>query len=125
MDAKGYSKMKATEIIRGVLDLIDDVESENSSTQDTSPEQTSVLSILPLSKDAEEINRYKQIVDLLPNESDDLSPFSNTPNPKVASITAVTTQSGDDLHKSKHPSDIRANSLSMYPFHQHDPREEK
>lgn len=116
--------MKATEIIRGILDIIDDVESEESPTKDETIEQPLSLSILPLSKDGEEINRYKQIVDLLPDSSDDLSPFSNTPNPKIASITAVTTQSGDDMHKSKHPSDIRSNATSMYPFLQYNPNKE-
>lgn len=119
--------MKATEIIRGVLDLIDDVETLDSGSETVFSEKESTdpnNSILPLSKDAEEINRYKQIVDLLPKESDPLTPFSNTPIPKVADIAVITTQSGDDLHKSKHPSDIRSNATSMYPFLQYNPDKE-
>jgi len=119
--------MKATEIIRGVLDLIDHVETVDSELETAATEKEHIdsnNSILPLSKDAEEINRYKQIVDLLPKESDPLTPFSNTPIPKVADIAAITIQSGDDLHKSKHPSDIRSNATSMYPFLQYNPDKE-
>jgi len=109
--------MRATEIIRDVLNIIDRVESEESSAE---PQVAMTITkvepemMMPLSAGAAEINRYKQIVDLLPNEDDMLAPFSNTPTPKVSDVSAVI-MSGDDVNKSKHPSDLRGNSFSLYP----------
>ena len=116
--------MRATEIIRGVLDLIDQVDIidqpvvEPAMAVHITKIQPTDDVVYPLSQDAEAINRYRQIIDLLPDEQDDMSPFTNTPNPKVADIAAVTSQSGDDVNKSKHPSDIRANTTSMFPHFQ-------
>ena len=110
--------MRASEIIRSVLDLIDQVDCGK---EDGGLEMTATLgniepevTVMPLSHDAEQINRLKQIVDLLPKEGE-MSPLSNSPNEKYADVDAVTKQSGDDLNKSKHPSDIRSNAMSMYP----------
>lgn len=112
--------MRATEIIRGVLDLIDQLESGAELESTLSPE--SAQSLLPAQDSVEEIARYKQIVDLIP-PCGEITEFANTANEKYADIDAVLA-SGTDLLKSKNPSDIRANSLSMYPLYQHDPREE-
>ena len=46
--------------------------------------------------------------------------YSNSPEEKYADIEAVVA-SGDDLNKSKHPSDIRSNSMSMFPGFQAKP----
>lgn len=116
--------MRATEIIRGILDVIDQAEARSNpeglgmavKITKVSPE----IEDMPLSQGAEEINRFKQIVDLLPDDGE-MSPLSNSPNPKIADIDAITKQSGDDMHKSKNPADIRSNATSMYPFHQHRP----
>jgi hypothetical protein len=114
--------MRATEIIRDILNLIDQVEDAGEEVTGQEPavavQVTKVSpedSVMPLDNDVEAINRYKQIIDLLPDEQDELSPFTNTPNPKVADISAVTTQSGDDVNKSKHPADMRTNAPSLYP----------
>jgi hypothetical protein len=40
--------------------------------------------------------------------------YSNSPDEKTADIDAVFA-SGNDVHRSKHPSDIRGDSVSMYP----------
>jgi hypothetical protein len=118
--------MRATEIIRGILDIIDQVE-EPGQEEGTSIAismggvQSPEAEMMPLSHDAESINRFKQIVDLLPNDGE-MSPLSNSPNEKYADIDAITKQSGDDMHKSKNPADIRSNATSMYPGYQHDPR---
>lgn len=108
--------MRATEIIRNILDIIDQCEPE-----ETGPEMTIAvggmqpeLAPMELSHDAEAINRFKQIVDLLPQDGE-MSPLSNSPNEKYADVDAVTKQSGDDLNKSKHPADIRTNAPSMFP----------
>lgn len=106
--------MRATEIIRNILNTIDDIERR---------EETSVrLSITPILPDNDiamldnhwQENRYLQIKDLLSNDEDNLDGFSNTPVPKISDLESVI-MSGDDVNKSKHPADIRTNAPSMYP----------
>lgn len=46
--------------------------------------------------------------------------YSNSPDEHTADIDAVFA-SGNDVHRSKHPADIRGDSVSMYPNHQHKP----
>lgn len=111
--------MRATEIIRGVLDLIDQVESGSELKLDL-PAETQ-KSLPPTQDSAEEIARYKQIVDLLPSFEE--TEYVNTANEKYADIDAVLA-SGTDLLKSKNPSDIRGDHVSMYPFFQYDPQKE-
>lgn len=43
--------------------------------------------------------------------------YANSPNEVEQPISTIIAQ-GDDVNKPKHPSDIRANSLSMYPNYQ-------
>lgn len=117
--------MRASEIIRSVLDLIDQVDSADQS-QDTAvvtimPEPTAIAAVP--SNDIEEMSRLKQIVDLLPTDDEDDCSYSNSANEKYAGIDSVLAN-GTDLLKSKNPSDIRGEHPSMYPFYQHDPREE-
>lgn len=45
--------------------------------------------------------------------------YANSPNEEVAPISA-SFPSGTDIHHSKNPADIRADSISMYPNHQHE-----
>lgn len=48
--------------------------------------------------------------------------YANAPHEVKHTVAKVMT-GGDDIHHEKHPSDIRADSISMYPKHQHDPKE--
>ena len=79
--------MRATEIIRGLLDLIDQVEH---STQET-PQIAVQISA-----------------------TEEPAVYSNEPNEMVQSMLAVTP-SGTDMHHSKNPADIRTNAPSMFP----------
>ena len=58
-----------------------------------------------------ELLRMRQIAGLLGSGDTE---YSNSPEEKYAPLDSVIA-SGDDVHKSKHPSDIRSNSISMYP----------
>ena len=110
--------MRANEIIRGILDLIDTIEGgESQPTVSIAIGSTPI----PNKPDVEEpecadddIRRFKQIVDLASDEGE-LSPFSNSPNEKYADIDAVTTAAGGGVNGPKHPADIKSNSISMYP----------
>lgn len=96
--------MKATEIIRNLLDLIDSVETTESNPTVDYEDETS--SSCGSDCDCPECQQTQ-----LSNEPDELYVDTDT----ILSI-------GTDLHKPKHPSDIRADSVSMYPNMQYDPR---
>lgn len=103
--------MKITDIIRGVLDIVDAVEQPD-------PQMAVVISTEPNSiSDDAELVRMRQIAGLIGTGDTE---YSNSPEEMTAPIDAVLA-SGDDVHKSKHPADIRGDSISMYPGHQHRP----
>lgn len=58
-----------------------------------------------------ELLRMRQIAGLIGQGNVD---YSNSPEEKYAGVDAVTA-AGDDVHKSKHPSDMRSDSVSLYP----------
>lgn len=112
--------MRATEIIRNILDLVDQIECGKSQE----PE------VIAVSLDTEEptqgahgddVNRFRQIFDLLSAESNKM--YSNSPAEVVAGIESVTTHAGGGWNGPKNPADIRADSVSMYPNYQHRPGE--
>ena len=87
--------MRATEIIRGVLDLIDQVECAQQ--QQESPVQ----------------GAFAQLFAQLSAEPQG---YDNSPDPHVHGIDSVTTAAGlGGLNGPKNPADIRADSVSMYP----------
>ncbi|NDG30381.1 hypothetical protein EB118_09950 [bacterium] len=93
--------MRAHEIIRAVLDMIDNI----SPSEQPSDE--------PIGYTDDDLPRIKQIAGLVDQDSD-MSVLANKANPQYAGLDAVIA-SGDDVNKSKHPSDIRTNAPSMYP----------
>lgn len=96
--------MKATEIIRNLLDLIDSVDSAESNTDVNDYEDETSVGCGP------ECDCPK-CQDRLSNSPDELYVDTDT----ILSI-------GNDLNKPKHPSDLRSDSVSMYPNMQYDPR---
>lgn len=99
--------MRATEILRNLLDIIDSLEAEH-------PAQAAeIVTPLGVANNTEDERRLSQIADLLP--SDDEKLYTNSPRERVASINAVTIVAGDGVNGPKHPSDLRADSVSMYP----------
>ena len=129
--------MRANEIIRSIIDLIDDIDGGGTpsvsiainSTPIDPPKQpelvaTPVMVADPTELEADnfqdDIRRFKQIVDLATsNETGQMSPFSNTPNEQYADIESVTTDAGGGVNNPKHPSDMRVQHPSLYPGHQH------
>ena len=47
--------------------------------------------------------------------------YANCPAEVVAGIESVTSHAGGGLNGPKHPADIRADSISMYPGYQQKP----
>lgn len=104
--------MRATDIIRQVLDMIDAVEQSNQPVAE--PEISVEISAMP----TDELARMRQIAGLASNEE---TMYSNEPQERIAGIEAVTTDAGGGVNGPKHPADIRSDSVSMYPNHQHKP----
>ena len=105
--------MRATDIIRGVLDLIDRVDC----AQISEPE---VVALAPVQTGVDS-NRFKQIFDILSAERSQM--YDNSPAEVTAGIEAVTTTAGGGVNGPKNPADIRADSVAMYPNHLHRPGE--
>ena len=105
--------MRATEIIRGVLDLIDQVECAQ---QVQEPVAAVVEPVEEPIQTGVDTNRFKQIFDFLSAEHNQM--YNNSPNEVVAGIESVTTNAGGGWNGPKNPADMRANSISMYPSYQ-------
>jgi hypothetical protein len=108
--------MRATEIIRGVLDLIDQVENSNQTDQESTPAHEPVEEPVQTGVDT---NRFKQIFDILSAERDQM--YDNSPDPVVAGIESVTVHAGGGWNGPKNPADLRSDSVSLYPNHLHKP----
>jgi hypothetical protein len=92
--------MRVTDIIRGVLDLIDGAEAPQE------PQIAVAIEVDP----QEELADMQRLAGLLGDESE----YANEPNTIVAPVPAAFP-SGDDVHHSKNPADIRTNAPSMFP----------
>jgi len=100
--------MKGTDIVRAVLDLIDEIDQGkiDMNVEVTDPDHE--LGMGPES-------RFKQIVAMLGQER----PFPGTgattePNEIVADVAAVTTDAGGGVNGPKHPADIRVKDPRGY-----------
>lgn len=94
--------MRATEIIRGVLDLIDQVEC----AQQEQPAD-------PVG------GAFAQLFAQMTTPVAEPQGYDNSPNVQVQGIEAVTTAAGlGGLNGPKNPADIRSDSVSMYPNYQ-------
>ena len=100
--------MRAQDIIRAVLDLLDKSEEPSGSvevTTDMSPEEGEPIA-----------SRFKQIFAMLNNPSE--GPLANSPNEVITDIEAVTTDAGGGINAPKHPHDIRVKDPSQHPGQQ-------
>ena len=97
--------MRAQDIIRAVLDLLDyDDESKGVTVKVDTQEPVDI---------SEPNSRFKQIFAMLQNR-DNKSPLSNAPNEVVADIDSVTTLAGGGPNAPKHPDDIRTAHPRQY-----------
>jgi hypothetical protein len=94
--------MKITDIIRGVLDVIDRAEE---------PEQEPAVALAIQVEPEEQIMDMQRLAGILDVEEPE---FANEPNTIVAPVGAAFP-AGDDVHYSKNPADIRTDSISMFP----------
>ena len=105
--------MRATEIIRGVLDLIDQVEQN-----EAGPEPVMIAAkteVEPGNPLDDNVRRFKQIIDLVSNDKDPAE-FANSPEEKIADVDAVTIDAGGGMHSPKQAIDIKGTHPIMFPF---------
>ena len=95
--------MRATDIVRQVLDLLDAVEGQH----DLKPEVK-----IDVQQNDEPDNRFKQILAMM--DADSFGPLANSPNEVVADIDSVTTLAGGGLNGPKHVDDIRVKDPRGY-----------
>jgi hypothetical protein len=95
--------MRATDIVRQVLDLLDAVEGQH----DLKPEAE-----VHVHQNNEPDNRFKHVLAML--DPDSFGGLANSPNEVVAPIEAVTTDAGGGLNGPKHPADIRVKDPRGY-----------
>ena len=92
--------MRATDIVRQVLDLLDEIEGPQDIQTGVLPDETCGA------EQGEPIaGRFKQIFAML--DAPSTGPLANSPNEVVADIDAVTTLAGGGLNGPKHVDDIR------------------
>lgn len=89
--------MRATEIIRAVLDLLDQEDAEKDNL-------TGKIEVQRTTQD-DESARFMQVLDLL--SKGDGPVIANAPDEKYADVDAVTTLAGGGINGPKHPDDIR------------------
>jgi hypothetical protein len=89
--------MRATEIIRAVLDLLDQEDAEKDNL-------TGKIEVQRTTQD-DESARFMQVLDLLSKGNEPA--IANAPDEKYADIDAVTTLAGGGVNGPKHPADIR------------------
>lgn len=89
--------MRSTDFVRGILDLLDQIE-DNKINVDVNVQQ-----LTP--EPGEQNNRFRQVLAML--DADSYGKYSNEPNEIVSDISSVTDQAGGGLNGSKHPNDLR------------------
>jgi hypothetical protein len=95
--------MRIAELIRNILDVIDNAESTQNSQHTEIPQKDFYN---------DDVRRFRQIVDLA--DSGETTEYSNTPKEEYAGIEAVTTAAGGGPNKPKHIDDIRGDSFRIY-----------
>ena len=99
--------MRATDIIRSLLDQLDDIESKES---DIDPDITAYTD--------NDIKRFRQIQDLV--DVDSKPGYQNGLKSQYADIGSVTVDAGaDSWQGTKHPADIKGEHPSLYPGRVH------
>lgn len=97
--------MRAQEIIRAVLNMLD-----QSEQPDSRPGEMSPLA------NGDDTNRFKQIMDLIAQER--RGELQNTPQEEYADINSVTIHAGGGVNGPKHPHDLRVKDPSQHPGQQ-------
>ena len=118
--------MRITDIIRGLLDIVD----ANDAPAQPSPDAIAALAVAPdepvmqvaiepESQEPDLLAVIQQLAGLETSEADCgvQTQYANEPSEVTAPIGAAFP-GGNDMHSRKNPADIRTNAPSMYPGYQ-------
>lgn len=94
--------MRITDIIRDILELIDN----EREPVDVAHEQEEEIA------QQDDLTRFKQLAGIEAHNPD--AEYSNEPHPTMTGIEAVTTDAGGGWNGPKHPADIRGDSIRIY-----------
>ena len=95
--------MRVSEIIRNILDIIDQAESEEI-VNDLDPQ--------PEGYEDKDVKRFKQIADVVDTED---AAYGNTPKERIAGVNAVTHDAGADTWQgTKDVDDIRGTTTRIH-----------
>lgn len=103
--------MKASDIIRELLCLIDLIDNKQQAPQETVSAVSVTASTDQVLDDGP--RRFKQIFDILSRERE--GQYANSPTETIAGVASVTTDAGGGMNGPKHPADLRVKDPSMYP----------
>lgn len=93
--------MRATDVVRQVLDLLDAIEGKHDVDADVTVVQND-----------EPDGRFRQILAMLNSES--FGAYANSPNEAVSDLDSVTVDAGGGVNGPKHPADIRVKDPRGY-----------
>ena len=113
--------MKASDIIRELLCLIDVIDGKQQEQQIATPAPGMEPVVVSVDATGGQVlddgpRRFKQIFDILSAERS--QQYDNSPAEVVAGIASVTTDAGGGENGPKHPHDLRVKDPSMYPNQQ-------
>ena len=92
--------MRATDVVRQVLDLLDAIEGKQDAADVT------------VVQNDEPDGRFRQILAMLNQES--FGAYANSPNEAVSDLDSVTVDAGGGVNGPKHPADIRVKDPRGY-----------
>ena len=109
--------MRATEIIRGLLDLIDGVDAAQPADDSCGCGGTCGCgeddnTVIAVATTDDEIRRFKQILGLVDDDAPEQ--YSNSPDERVAPMGSVTVDAGGGVNGPKDPADIRGEHGRLY-----------
>ncbi len=104
--------MRATEVIRGLLDIIDGIDNAQQPESDCGcGSDHSEPTVMVAANDDDELRRFKQILGLIGSDSNS---YANTPDERVSDIDSVTVDAGGGVNGPKHPADIRGEHPRLF-----------
>lgn len=106
--------MRITDIIRGILDHVDQEAEQQAQPVQVEPEIA--FAGVPVEEPQEQETDFVTIIQQLAGLQTEPN-HVNAPDEQVAPIGAAFP-GGDDVHQRKNPADIRTNAPSMYPNYQ-------
>lgn len=109
--------MRAHEIIRSLIDLLDQIDGVEERHFDDEPVAISIETDSEIDSMDDTMRRFQQIAGIL-DQAPKMSVLANSPDASYADIDSVTKLAGGGVNGPKHPHDIRLKDPSQHPGRQ-------